>query len=453
MLFRKAAAGRSARLDGLEFLPVLDTSTYVVDDFTQRGSHRNFDETYVVDFAGKGEHLGTLGLLGTDGSEPFRSLGQDDRDVGKGLDVVDVRRFTEVTGLCRERWLQSRLSALSFHGMDEGCLFSADECSSTVADLYVEVESGSEDILAQETIFPGLLQGDLEPVDGEWILSPDIDKTVVRADAVTADGHGFEDGVRVAFHDGTVHESSRVSFVGVADDIFRVILICAAEFPFLSGREACASATAKSGSLDHSDHFLRSLVENHVRKGGVSIPGDIFFYVFRVDETAVPEGYSNLLSIEVHVLGIADVLLGLRIYVEEPFDLAPCDDVFGYYFFSIRRFHLGVESVVWNDFDDRAFLAEAETAGSDDIDFVTDAVLFEGCLEVLYDQSAFGSLAAGTSAASIKSVFFPSSAKDLQMSGTFLDSAAFLRDESVALLPEFQRLLRSFLDGRQVIDG
>ena len=95
-----------------------------------------------------------------------------------------------------------------------------------------------------------------------------------------------------------------------------------------------------------------------------------------------------------------------------------------------------------NDFDDRAFLAEAETAGSDDIDFVTDAVLFEGCLEVLYDQSAFGSLAAGTSAA-----------KDLKMSGTFLDSAAFLRYESVALLPEFQRLLRSFLDGRQVIDG
>ena len=198
VLFRKAAAGRSARLDGLEFLPVLDTSTDVVDDFTQRGSHRNFDKSYVVDFAGKGEHLGTLGLLGTDGSEPFRSLGQDDRDVGKGLDVVDVRRFTEVTGLCRERWLQGRLSALSFHGMDEGCLFSADECSGTVADLYVEVESGSEDVLAQETIFPGLLQGDLEPVDGERILSPDIDKAVVRADAETADGHGFEDGVRVA---------------------------------------------------------------------------------------------------------------------------------------------------------------------------------------------------------------------------------------------------------------
>ena len=74
MLRRDTSAGRTAGLCRLELLAVRDTAADLLDDFAQGGTHRNLDQTGVVDFAAQGEDLGALGFFGTHGSEPFRTI-------------------------------------------------------------------------------------------------------------------------------------------------------------------------------------------------------------------------------------------------------------------------------------------------------------------------------------------------------------------------------------------
>ena len=66
MLFRKASARRASGLDGLEFLSSLDAAAYLIDDLPERRSHRHLNESHIVDLAGKGEHLCSLGFLRAD---------------------------------------------------------------------------------------------------------------------------------------------------------------------------------------------------------------------------------------------------------------------------------------------------------------------------------------------------------------------------------------------------
>ena len=130
--------------------------------------------------------------------------------------------------------------------MDEGGLFTADECAGTVTEFDVEIEVGAEDVLAEEAVFAGLTDSDLQAVDSQRVLSADVNQTLGGADAETADSHSFDDGVRVTFEDGTIHERTRVTLVGVADHIFLVSLVGTAEAPLHTGGEASATTTAEA---------------------------------------------------------------------------------------------------------------------------------------------------------------------------------------------------------------
>ena len=124
--------------------------------------------------------------------------------------------------------------------------------------------------------------------------------------AVAVDGHGFDDGVGVAFEYRAVHESPRVAFVGIADDVFLVGLHLAGDFPFESRRETAAAAAAQSGVHNLADDLLRSHLK-YLAQGGVTVAGDVFVDVLRVDEAAVAQGDADLGFIELHVLGVGDV--------------------------------------------------------------------------------------------------------------------------------------------------
>ena len=398
VLLGEAAAGGAAGLDGLELLAALDAAADVVDDLAERRAHRDFDEADVVDLAGEGEDLGTLGLLGADGGEPRRALGQDDRHVGEGLDVVDVGRTAHVAGFGRERRLERRLAALAFHRVDEGGLFAADERAGAVADFDVEVEPRAENVLAEQAVFAGLGDGNLEPLDGERVFGADVDEAVVGVDAPAADHHGFDDRIRVAFHDGTVHERARIAFVRIADDVFVGGVELAGDFPLQSGREAGAAAAAQAAGLDVGEH-LGAVALQAVGQGLVAVAGDVLQDVLRIDETAVAERDAHLLAVEIHVLGVTDVGAGGRVLVEQALDLLALDDVRRDDLFHVIRTDGGVEGVVRHNFDNGAFLAEAEAAGNEDVDLVGDPAFLQHGLETFYDPGTFGGLATGTAAA------------------------------------------------------
>ncbi len=104
----------------------------------------------------------------------------------------------------------------------------------------------------------------------------------------------------IAFKNGSVHECTRVTFVGVAAYI---LLICignegSCQFPLLSGRETCTTTSAKSGCQDGVDNLLRSHLGKNFTKCLITVNSDIFINVFRIDYTTVTKSDTLLFLVE-----------------------------------------------------------------------------------------------------------------------------------------------------------
>ena len=142
--------------------------------------------------------------------------------------------------------------------------------------MNVKAEVGAEDVLAQQAVFVGLLDGLLQPLHGDGILGTDVDPAFICADRVAADGHGFQDRVGIAFQQGAVHERAGVAFVSVADEVLVLRLGSAGELPLLAGGETGAAAAAQAGV----QHFLDNLFGGHLGQrlgqGPVAVKGDVF---------------------------------------------------------------------------------------------------------------------------------------------------------------------------------
>ncbi len=108
-----------------------------------------------------------LRLLACRSSIVIKPLGEDRGDIGKGLNVVQVRgHVPETAGRFGEpRRTGTRHAALALDGSHERRGLTAYECSGSFLDLEVEVESGAQDILAQEAHGPRLLDGNAEVLD------------------------------------------------------------------------------------------------------------------------------------------------------------------------------------------------------------------------------------------------------------------------------------------------
>ena len=145
--------------------------------------------------------------------------------------------------------------------MNQGGLLTADEGSSSVADLYVEIESRTEDIVSQQTVVAGLLHGYLQTLDGQGVFGADVHQTFRGPDTVTADGHGLDDRVGVALENRAVHERSGVALVGVADHVFFLAWTLGGYLPFQAGRESSAATSSQTGLLDGLDGLLGSALE------------------------------------------------------------------------------------------------------------------------------------------------------------------------------------------------
>ena len=245
-----AAARGAAELHGLELLAARDPAADLVDDLAQLHPDGHLHQAGVLDGAAQREDLGALALLGAGAGEPLRSPEDDGGDVGERLHVVEHAGLVPETLDRRERRPRTGLAALALDGAHEGGLLAADEGARAHADLEVELEVGAHDVLAQETVLAGLLDGILQTLDGQRVLGPQVDVALLRADGIGADGHALDEAVRVALQDRAVHEGAGVALVGVADDVLDVALGLAGELPLETGGEAGAAAAAQAAAQD-----------------------------------------------------------------------------------------------------------------------------------------------------------------------------------------------------------
>ncbi len=147
--------------------------------------------------------------------------------------------------------------------------------------------TAAQNVLTQQAVLVALLDGELEPLDGQRVFGAAVDVTLVRAHGVAGDGHAFDDAVRIALQDAAVHECSGVAFVGVADGVLDATWGLATQLPFQAGEEASATAAAQAGALGLLNHLIRRHLCERLAQRGIALARDVLVNAFGIDQAAV----------------------------------------------------------------------------------------------------------------------------------------------------------------------
>ena len=305
--------------------------------------------------------------------------------------------------------------------MDKCSFLTTYERSRSVTYLNIKTEIRTEYILPQQPVFTCLGNSNFQSLYGQRIFCPDINQSFRRTNGITANCHCLNYGVRITFHDGAIHKSTGIPFIGITHHIFHVGFLLIGKLPLQSGRETTTAASAKSGTFYHVNHFLRLFMEQTICQCHIAIQCNIFLNVFGIDKTTVTQSDAHLLPIEIHVLGVTDGLLRLRIDVEQPFYLPSPDNMLSDYLVGIIRNHLGIESVIRDNLYDRSLFTKAETTGSDNVHLVGNIISLECLLKTFSNNVAVGCLATCTA-----------TNQNLQMLGSQCQPTALLRNCLIA---------------------
>ena len=191
--------------------------------------------------------------------------------------------------------------------------------------------------------------------------------------------------MRVAFKNGTIHERTGVALVCVTYNVFLACRLICGELPLSSCREACAATTAKSGSKNSVDNFLRLHFGKNLAERLITVGADVFVNAFGVYNAAVAEGNTVLLFIE---FCIREGVNGFRyaficFLVEKSFNKSSFEEVFLNYFFYVFNLDVGIECAFGIDDHDRTVCAKSETTSLNYLDLVRETCelkLFSHCL-------------------------------------------------------------------------
>ena len=266
----------------------------------------DFDKARVFDRTRQGEDLGPLAAFGALRGEPGAAVADDRRHVGVSLNIVQHGRLTPEALHGRERRTRARLATVALDRSEQRRFLAANECTGTHADFQVELERGAEDVFAQQSACPGLLQRGFQPLYGQRVFGADVYVPTLGTDRETGDDHAFDDSVRIAFEDAAVHERAGIALVGVADDELLVALGVASELPLAPSRKPGPATAAKPRGPHRLDHFLGVVIFNDSGKGLVAVAGDVVLDSLRIDLAAVAKQNFILPLEEVHLTGVGD---------------------------------------------------------------------------------------------------------------------------------------------------
>ena len=290
------------------------------------------------------------------------------------------------------------LAALALDGGHEGGLLAADEGASTQAQLQIEGEAGIEDVVAKQAVLLGLLDGDLQTLDGDGVFGADVDVALLSADAVAGDGHGLNDAVGVALQYGAVHEGAGVALVGVAADELHPVGGdgVVGELPLPARGEAGAAAATEAGGQNLVNDLLgRNFFGQDAAQGGVAVHADVLVNILGVDDAAVAQSDAQLVLVESGLGQAGGGAALVALHVEQPLDDTALDDVLGDNLGHVSRGDLGVAGALGVDHDDGAHGAQAEAAGLDYLGLLGHALGLQLTLKGLDDLQAVGGGAAG----------------------------------------------------------
>src|SRR4051794_12733163 len=206
------------------------------------------------------------------GGEPVRTVQHDGRHGGDGLPVVDHRGTGVEAGDRGERRLQPRLPAPALQRVQQRRLLAADVRARAGMNGDLEVEAGTEDVLAQVALGVGLLDRPHQPPVDVDDLPAKVDERVVAADRVRRDRDSLDQELRRREHQRDVLAGARLGLVRVHHEVTRSAVRLGQEAPLHAGREAGAAPAAEPGVLHQLDQVGLRRVEGLAQRPVAVVP-------------------------------------------------------------------------------------------------------------------------------------------------------------------------------------
>ena len=165
-----------------------------------------------------------------------------------------------------------------------------------------------------------------------------------------------------------------------------------------------ATSAAQTGIRDGLDDFLGGHFLQHLSECEITVHGDVFFDVFRVDHAAVPECDTFLLLVESGFgegsgFGFVVCVCGLRAFVvDKAFHDTALEKMFLNDFRDVVYGDAAVEGAFRVYDHDGTECAETEAAGHDDFDFFVQTLCLQFIRQLVVQSSTAGRGTASTAA-------------------------------------------------------
>ena len=193
------------------------------------------------------------------------------------FDVVDGGGFVfEAVGNGEGR-LVARERMFPFEGVEEGSFLTTDVGSGAATDVEVEGKAAVLNIVSEESGFQDFGKAALEEGVGFGVFIAEVDEAARCSGGKASDDHAFDEGIRIVVHEGAVFETTGFTFIGVADDGFRVTVALGDGVPFDSSGEARSASSGQSGGGDCLDDALGSGATESFGEGGKAAVGLVSF--------------------------------------------------------------------------------------------------------------------------------------------------------------------------------
>ena len=265
MFTREAATAGSAYLHGFEGI-VVDLAVFIQNsasdlenDLPDGGSKGNFDQSGIGHMSREGKGFGAGRFRGSQAPEFIDTLLHNHRNKGQSFHVVDHGWFTKESLLGRERRFGIGHSALALDRGQQRCFFSADKGSGTFHHIDAEFLATAKDIITQDAIIFSNLNGLADAGASQRILHADIDIAFIGTDRAGSYHHAFDHAVGIAFQDRTIHESTRITLVPVANHVFFLVVFFEGKFPFQSGGEPTTATSTQTTLFIQLAQVLRTV--------------------------------------------------------------------------------------------------------------------------------------------------------------------------------------------------
>ncbi len=276
MLGQEETGTGTAWLPGLELEAVAHAAGVVFEQFTTGDAEWQFPQARVLDLAGEAHELGAhvFGTFAGQRFVPVNAVGNDRRHVAQGFDVVHAGRLAPHAHGGREGRLGARVGAAAFEGVDQCGFFTADVTPGAGVDEQLEIETRTENVLAQQAGRLGFFHGTVEVLGGGGVFAAQEDVATVGFQRTGTDQHAFDQQMGQLLHQHAVFPGVRLHFIRVAQQVADVDgFVLGHQAPLHASGEAGAAATLEASVFDGLDDRVLIHLGEGFACSGVTVLG------------------------------------------------------------------------------------------------------------------------------------------------------------------------------------